>query len=294
MATSEIYQDPRELARLEAQNRRMRTYEAPVWEKLLSGRSGIRILDVGCNDGKKTLERFSRPEIARVLGLEYHRDLAARAEKNCADSRFSFRACDVEAADFPQRLSQLMEESKIEVFDLIHLSFILMHMRDTRRLLEALSAVLTRGGKLVLVETDDTDSFISEDPDGLFQTFRSFLKIDPFAGNRNCGGQTFSMLKQMGFQKVCLVQNQITAMQDEPQKKEDLFQMFFSYLPFDMEFLLKQEPEQEEYQRCAAWLRLHLDALREQVLQCRQFSIGVSIMTCEKRSEPQEETDRCE
>ena len=293
MATSDIYQDPRELARLAAQNRLMRAYETPVWEELFSNRSGMRILDVGCNDGKKTLERFSRPETARVLGLEYHSDLVARAEKNCADSRFLFRACDVEAADFPKRLSELMEESGIEAFDLIHLSFILMHLKEPGRLLQTLSGVLSKSGRLLLVEPDDRDSFISEDPEGLFRTFCRFLKTDPFAGDRGCGRRVFSMLEQMGFRNVRLVQKQITAGQNEPQKKEDLFQMFFSYLPLDMEFLLKQEPEREEYQRCAAWLFAHFDALREQVLQCRQFAIGVSIMTCEKRSEQQEGTDRC-
>ena len=171
MTTSGIYQDPREQARLAAQNRLMRAYEAPVLERLFLGRSGLRILDVGCNDGGKTLERFSRPETARVLGLEYHGDLVAQAEKRCADSRFLLRACDVEAEAFPEQLRHIMEESGIEAFDLIHLSFILMHLKDPERLLAALSDVLAPGGHLFLVEPDDTESFISEDPDGLFLEF---------------------------------------------------------------------------------------------------------------------------
>ena len=285
MATSGIYQDPREQARLAAQNHLMRAYEAPVLELLFRGRSGLRILDVGCNDGGKTLERFSRPETARVLGLEYHSDLVTRAEKSCADSRFLFRTCDVETEAFPEQLFRIMEESGIEAFDLIHLSFILMHLKDPERLLAALSGVLAPGGQLLLVEPDDTVSFISEDPDGLFSEFLGYLKTDPFAGDRGCGGRIFSMLGRMGFQKVYLASSLIEAEQNEPKKKDDLFQMFFSYLPFDMEFLLQKEPERAEYRRCAAWLHSHFTALKEQILQCRKIGMGVFIMTCKKQSE---------
>ena len=72
-----VFQDDQELHRLTVQNRLLREYELPVLRRILSGKSDVRILDIGCNDGHKTVNLFSDFPGVQVIGLEYLEDLAA-------------------------------------------------------------------------------------------------------------------------------------------------------------------------------------------------------------------------
>lgn len=44
--------------RLAVQGKLLSEYEQPVYQKVMSGRSGLTLLDVGCNNGWKTKSVF--------------------------------------------------------------------------------------------------------------------------------------------------------------------------------------------------------------------------------------------
>ncbi len=59
--------------------------EQPVYRRLLEGRSGLRVLDVGSNNGSKTADRFAHPSVAKIIGLEYNQNLVDQARETYGD-----------------------------------------------------------------------------------------------------------------------------------------------------------------------------------------------------------------
>lgn len=123
-----IFDDHKEIDRLAVQNRLLKEYELPVYQRLMEGRTGLRVLDVGCNNGSKTADRFAHPSVEKIIGLEYNQDLVEEAQATYGDRWFSFYQCDVEQPDFAPKLRGWMGESQIEAFDLIHISLVLLHL----------------------------------------------------------------------------------------------------------------------------------------------------------------------
>ena len=76
MENQAVFENEWEVERLHIQNKLLWECEQPVFDKVFKGRSGARVLDIGCNNGCKTMERFDRPEVSRVMGLEYNEALA--------------------------------------------------------------------------------------------------------------------------------------------------------------------------------------------------------------------------
>ena len=227
------------------------------------------------------MDRFTCDGIARVVGLEYHEALARRAQEAYGNDVFSFHPCDVEAPDFPLRLADIMASSGIVAFDLIHISYVLLHLKDPGALLEKLRGFLAPGGRLIVMEANDAISAITPDPLHMFKTFMEILSLDPFAGDRSCGGKVPALLEENGYQEIRVENVLIQAGAAEPRKKRDLFDIFFSYLPQDIRLLRDREPDNVRYASCAAWLRRHYDTLRDLALAERaELSVGISIITC--------------
>lgn len=281
MENNNVFQEKKEINRLVVQNRLLKAYDEPIYQRIISGRSNLKLLDIGCNDGSKTTDRFSCENITQVIGLEYHNDLAVQAQKSYGNDSFAFYQCDVEDSDFAEQLSLLMEQNGVEAFDIIHISFVLMHLKNPIKLLAVLRRFLSVGGQLIVVEADDTVSEVTPDPLGLFQGFLDILRLDPFSGNRDCGSKLSDLLWESGYQQIVLENTLIQAGKWEMQKKCDIFTTFFSYLPQDVQLLQKQEQHNVEYAEWAAWLDQHFAALRNLILaKGTDVSIGIRMMTC--------------
>ena len=171
-----IFDDHKEIDRLAVQNRLLKEYELPVYQRLMEGRTGLRVLDVGCNNGSKTADRFAHPSVEKIIGLEYNQDLVEEAQDTYGDGWFSFYQCDVEQPDFAPKLRGWMAENQVEAFDLIHISLVLMHLAEPGRILGVLREFLDPDGQVMIIEANDAVNQLAPDPDGLFQEFMEILK----------------------------------------------------------------------------------------------------------------------
>ena len=171
MESQTVFEKGWELDRLTVQNQLLRECELPVYQKLLEGKSGLRLLDVGCNDGSKTMDRFDLPQVERIMGLEYNEGLARRAQEKYGGGKASFHSCDLEDPDFPVQMAGLMEADGIEGFDLIYISFVLMHLKRPDLMLARLRPLLAPGGCLLIEEADDAACRLEPDEQGLFRQF---------------------------------------------------------------------------------------------------------------------------
>lgn len=275
-----IFDDHKEIDRLAVQNRLLKEYELPVYQRLMEGRTGLRVLDVGCNNGSKTADRFAHPSVEKIIGLEYNQDLVEEAQATYGDRWFSFFQCDVEQPDFAPKLRGWMGESQVEAFDLIHISLVLLHLAEPDKLLGILKNFLAPEGKILIVEINDAVSWLSPDPEGLFQEFLDILLQDPFSGDRNCGGKVPGILRKQGYSQIVLENETIGAEGGNSRKKEDLFDMFFSYLPEDVQLLLEKEPDNRQYAQWKKWMDRSYESLHDLVLdEGSVISLGLNIFT---------------
>ena len=265
------------------QNELLACYEAPVFAQIFSEGQDLAVLDIGCNDGAKTLERFTSDSVSRVIGLEYNEELAAKAQKTYGDGRFSFYCLDVEAEYFSERLRDIMYEKQIDGFDVIYLSFVLMHLFDVKVLLMALRPFLKADGKLLIIEANDAASTLTGDQNGLLGEFLEMLKKDRYSGNREVGATVCETLVSCGYENISVWHDAVSAAQGEKEKKKAIFTTFFTYLREDVLLLLESEPDNEEYRLWSSWLDRNYEALRRLILKEKSvISMGMKILTCTK------------
>ena len=199
------------------------------------------------------------------------------------NNRFSFHSMDVEASDFSDQMKALMKEKEIECFDVIYMSLVLMHLSDIRHVLGVIRSFLKEDGQIVIVEGNDENSTLVPDKKGLLPEFLHILREDKYSGNRDVGKEIIDLLKETGFENIHIWHESISAGAEEKEKKKDIFKTFFSYLPEDVELLLEEEPECEEYQEWEKWLDHNYKKLRRLIVQGNSsISMGVKILSCMK------------
>lgn len=276
-----VFEEEKEIERLGVQNALLYAYEAPVIQTLFPKGGGYTVLDVGCNDGSKTVERFSLDAVGKVIGIEYNEALAQRAEQCYGGEKFSFYSLDAEAPDFPDRLAGVMKAGGIRGFDVICLSLVLMHLSDAKALIAALRPFLMPDGKLFIVEANDRASTLSNDQNDLLGDFLEILKKDKYSGNREVGAAVCEILSDCGYEDIRVWHDAISAGSGETKKKKAIFETFFTYLPEDISLLLEAEPENEEYKSWSAWVDRNYKALKRLILQKESaVSMGIKILTC--------------
>lgn len=281
MDSNNIFQENQEIDRLAIQNRLFKAYEQPVYQQVLAQYEHPKLLDIGCNNGSKTVDRFGSQNTARVIGLECHSGLVMQAQETYGNKIFSFYQCDVEDADFLEQIALLMAQNGVAAFDVIHVSFVLMHLKNPGALLGTIKNLLAPGGRLIIVEADDTLSRVSPDENHLCKSFMEILSLDPYSGDRTCASKIPSCLAESGYKQITLENTVIQAGNAETKKKHDIFTSFFSYLPEDVLSLTQNNPNSAQYAAWSSWLNLHFDALRSLILtESTEVSIGVSIITC--------------
>lgn len=276
-----VFSREKELRRLQTQRQLMQSCEGPALRKLFAGRSGLNVLDIGCNDGGKTVRWFADPAVARVLGLEYNDDLARQAHETHGGEVFSFYPCDVEAEDFRARLTELMRREGIDGFDVIYVSFVLSHLKEPETLLRRLRTVLNPGGVLLAVETDDSRSFLQPEGGELLEAFLELLRHDAYAGDRSIGSRLPQMLRDSGYAAPTLCCDAISAGPGEREKKEHIFEMFFSFLPEDVPILRAEAPDESSFTDMEHWLSENYEELKRRILAEQSYiSMGMAVVTC--------------
>jgi len=281
MQNKTVFGKKNEIERLEIQTRLLWPYEKTVFDPVFFGKTDLSILDIGCNDGQKTVKWFSDNSISKVIGLEYNADLAEKAQNMFHGNKYSFYRCDAEDDSFTETIADIMREKGIEKFDIVYLSCVLMHLSNPAKLLRNIRSILSSDSILVIVEANDRVSSLNPDSENLLEDFLDILEMDPLSGNRKTGTQLPEMLKECGYYNIKSIIEKISASVGENEKKNDIFQTFFSYLPEDISILRKKHPNNPQYLEWEKWVNINYTKLKESIL-CNEskISIGVRIVTC--------------
>lgn len=276
----DIYKQGQERLRLAMQHKFLKEQERPVYGKVLAGREGAVVLDLGCNDGVRTVDRFGTDGVSKVIGLEYHRELVEQANRDYGSGKFSFYQENIEGIQFEESLWNIMEASQIDGFDVANLSFVLMHLKRPERLLSRVKKFLKPGGILLAIEADDRFSRMSPDTEGRMGMFLEFCEKDMLSGNRRMGADVPDILRSCGYQDVTVHSRCICALPSEREKKEQMFEIAFSYLPEDYASLCRQYPEDPEYARIKGQIEEHYGPFQAAFVgEASETACGMVVVT---------------
>lgn len=277
MQGQNIFGNEKEIKRLEVQNRLFSELEKPLILRLFSGKSGLSVLDIGCNNGAKAFGLFSHDMFSRVIGVDCDAELIEKADKAYDSQKFSFYKADIESPEFA-------EVFNIQQFDIIYISFVLMHLRDPKALLVRLKSLLKPDGVLIVTEGNDGISDISPCGAELLRGALEILKKDKYAGNRETGKTLPDILSKCGYSDTETLCEYISAKAEDKEKKEDIFTTFFSYLPDDVELLLEEDPENAEYIAFSDWLQENYESLRRVIADNKtEIKMGLKIAACKRK-----------
>lgn len=229
--TNQVFLSDVEQSRLWEQCRLLRPLEEPLWDELMATHRGSFLLDIGCNDGTRTMDRFGKRSLRKLIGIEYLEEAVHRARERHGGEAASFYCLDAEAEDFDKRLHAIMRAEGIDRFDFVSCSVVMSHLKNPRRALEAILSVLRPGGTLVMLESDDSAARLLPDPEGLMAMFADACRIDPYSGDRSLGEKAESMLAQAGFVGIRRLRPQLRAEAEEAEKKGLLYDCFFPLFP---------------------------------------------------------------
>ena len=269
-----IFDTDYEIERLNAQEELLWKAQLPFYSGFLNGKD-MMILDIGCSDGYKTVKEFDRDNVRKVLALDSAPEAVSKAKANCGNEKFCFEMGNVEDADVEDRLIDLMKKYDIEAFDVVHLSLVVLHLKDPVRVLSILKKYIGKGGRIVIVEADDDKAALSPD-DYYLRKYNSLLKIDPYMGNRECANNMYIWLNQAGYHNI--KDSYAFVQSGDMETKKVMFDIYFSSLPVDFEDLCIDDPSNEDYRMAKDWLDENIDDIYEYLLhEATVFSFGVSI-----------------
>lgn len=280
MYNIDINQQENEIARLNLQEDLFSAYEKPTYQKVFSKPRHF-VLDIGSNDGQKTIKRFSNTDAEKIIGIDLDDELIKQSQENCTDDRFSFYCCNIEDENFVSNIQKIMKEENIPSFDVINLSFVLMHIKDTASLLSSLRSLLSEDGILMMIDVNDDLGGINPDEGDYFNTFKQLLSKDPYAGDRRCGAKLPETLSKCGYKNITIEKEKLIASPLEISKKESMFACYCSFLKGDIELLLNEDPTNTTYLHCKDWLIDNYEILQKNCLSDKsQFTLGVVVITC--------------
>ena len=269
-----IFDTDYEIERLNAQEELLWKAQERIYDSFLNGKDMV-ILDIGCSDGFKTVREFDRDNVKKVLALDYAAEAVAKAKANCGSEKFCFEMGNVEDADFEGRLIDLMKKHDIEAFDVVHLSLVVLHLKNPVNLFTLLRRYIKKDGRIVIVEADDDKAVLSPD-DYYLRKYNSLLKLDPYMGNRECASNMYIWLNKAGY---CSIHDTyVYAQGKDTATKKAMFDIYFSSLPVDFEDLCIDDSSNEDYRMAKDWLDENIDDIYEYLLhEATVFSFGVSI-----------------
>lgn len=127
-------------------------------EQAVSGRSGLRIVDLGCGPGTRTRQIASMPEAAITVGVDRSRDqlALARAAAGSEDCRFYFGdLVALGAGDGGWAAGEDAVADLLGSFDVAVMGFVTSHAATQDELdamLRAAAAFLNPGGRLIVID----------------------------------------------------------------------------------------------------------------------------------------------
>ena len=259
--------DNKENDRLVRQNQLIQKYLLGRWYEKILSQKVQNVLDVGSNNGNSIMTALSSKleNIQQLIGLEKDKDCVRQANKNFGSEKVKFFAVDVESQNFEQQLKQIMEASKIESFNFINITSLLLLLKNPESFLKSISKFLSKDGYMLILDIDDRlttwscKSDKSEFYDKLYTRAMQICFKAKTTGNRHSGQQVLKHLKSCSLKNCCLLNQQngeVHGLQTKemPMEDRELFaHMLFDFIERGVTADYQERPQDKEVSADYKW-----------------------------------------
>ena len=247
--------------RLSVQQKIMKPYNDKIFRRLLEGKKDIEVLDVGSNNGN-TIMNSAVPEydVKHIIGLEYSDKMYNEALKYVGVTPYKPYQMDVEAEDFVDNLKKTCEENNIEGFDLIFVSFLLLHLKKPGMLIRRLRKFLKPDGYIFIRDVDDQQIVSYPDPNNIVKAFKDIDSKLAHTGYRYMARELYTHLKQAEYRDIEIIGEDISTIGRDIDERMDLMNMNFSYIKENVQDMINPE-KQSRFDGYLTWVDDHYDDL---------------------------------
>lgn len=282
-ATSKFYTLPKkERIRLTQQKELLKKFDQNVYDEIFNTGNPLTVLDVGSNDGSLIIDRIAdKNSVSRIIGLEFDANVVDECSVN--HPKYTNYQCDVEANDFKEVLSKIMEENDIEKVDVINISMLLLHLKNPQKLLRILRGVLKPKGRIIIKDIDDGLNMAYPDDNKWFDRIYDICDKNETSGYRKTGRQIHSFLKKSGFNDIKLEAQSLNTIGMDYDDKQAFFEVYFSFILGDIKIMHGKYPSNQSLQEECEWYTDTYDSLEEHFQRDDfMFSLGFMMYTATK------------
>lgn len=187
-------------------------------------------LDIGCAQGYVTFDRFTTlGDFGPVIGIDTDEKAIGTAIEQIPKD-WSFEVASIEDPEIENIISGILDKAGNNgkpVF--VFFAYVLMHLKDPIRVLEALRKTLPPGSKIVVRTSDDLTSASYPDPEENLAFILEPSVPNPMGGDRKHGRKLYTQLYRAGYRQIeMFLHYEIISNLDKAQR-EAVFQMIFSW-----------------------------------------------------------------
>ena len=275
-----------ELKRLKVQEKILHRFDGDLYFDFSKEFDEVNVLDIGCNDGSymnESLRHIDKPYT--LLGLDFNKDSIDKANKLITDENKSFKYANVENEDeLNDAINSYLIERNLPGFNIINISFVLLHLSNPELLLKRLRKYLVKGGYLIIKDVDDNFEVAYPDPNGLFEKMKELSIADStFGGYRLTGRQIPYFLSKTGYNSVKLLKQGINTLGMDYDEKEDFFDMRFGYFEEDYTSMHNSNPDDKYAQSGLEWIKDNYSNLEDEFLEDHFFyNFGIVLFVAKR------------
>lgn len=276
-------EDIKEKNRLNIQQKLLKSFDQEVYDQTVAGKSGLSVLDVGCNDGSLILDRLGdKQEVDRIIGLEYDEESVIETNLKNKNLKFKIYQCDIESDEFQDELTRITQENNLKTFDIINISMVILHLKKPYKLIKILRKFLNNNGRMIIKDIDDGLNFAYPD-DGTFKRVYEICQNNETSGFRKSGRQIYSYLSKNGFSKIKLIKSGLSTIGLNYEERQALFDTYFSFILDDLKIMHQRYPEDSKIQENLTWYADNYDEIEEKFHdESFMFNLGFMLFSAEK------------
>lgn len=283
-----MYENPSdlELRRLKVQEKILHKFDGNLYSDYSKDFEELNVLDLGCNDGSYMIESLKNiGKKYTLLGLDFNKASILKAQSTVQDEDRVFKYANIEHEDeLDEAINSYLIEKNLPGFNIINMSFLLLHLSNPELLLKRIRKYLVKGGYILIKDVDDNFEVAYPDVNGYFEKMKELSIADSkLGGFRLTGRQIPYMLSKTGYKDVELIKQGINTLGMDYDEKEEFFDMRFGYFEEVYTTLSEDNPNDKYAASGLAFIKEHYNEIEEEFTEDHFFfNFGVVLFAAKR------------